>query len=304
MSTAAASASTAPAVSRHPGCTVRGPLSGPNVPVKTECLPTAKDIEFYKKNGYWIAPTIFSDDELLALCEHQDRVYNGIHETGHTPWGGGWKYKANRPLEIRKTDNSFWSDLTIRAAVLNPTIGAISALLHGVDEVRLWHDQLLYKPSGGEQTGNVGWHQDFGYWRASREPNLTTATIALTEQTPENGVISAVPGSHTRGVLNASDFFNQNLDEMQKKIESETGTKMNTVPMSMKAGQVGFHHCLTVHGSCANRSGAARRSIAVHQMCGVSYRSMKGKHMNTEIVELNEGDPFVGEYFPLLWKKK
>jgi ectoine hydroxylase-related dioxygenase (phytanoyl-CoA dioxygenase family) len=187
---------------------------------------------------------------------------------------------------------------------LNPTIGAISGLLHGVDEVRLWHDQLLYKPSGGEQTGNVGWHQDFGYWRASRDPNLTTATIAVTDQTPENGVISAVPGSHKRGPLNASDFFNQNLDEMQSKIEAETGAKMTTVPMSMKAGQVGFHHCLTIHGSCANRSGAARRSIAVHQMCGVSYRSLKGKHMNTEIVELKEGDPFVSDYFPLLWKKK
>ena len=73
--------------------------------------------------------------------------------------------------------------------------------------------------SRGEQTGNVGWHQDYGYWRASLEPNLTTATIALTDQTPENGVISAVPGSHQRGVLNASDFFNQNLDETQQKID-------------------------------------------------------------------------------------
>ncbi|HYF49578.1 MAG TPA: phytanoyl-CoA dioxygenase family protein [Planctomycetota bacterium] len=291
------------ATAERVGCTIKGPFAGPKVPVKVECLPTDADVKFYQENGYWISPKLFTDEELLALAEHQDRVYAGIHETGHAPWWGGWRFNPKRPLEIRKTDNSFWSDLTLRAAVLSPTIGAIAARLHGVDVVRLWHDQLLYKPSGGEKTGNVGWHQDYDYWRASKEPNLTTATIAVSDQTMENGVISVVPGSHKRGVLNASDFFNQNLDEMQSKIEAETGTKMKPVPMSMKAGQIGFHHCLAVHGSAANTSGAARRSIAVHLMCGTIHRNINGKHMNTELVELKDGDPFVGDYFPVLYQR-
>ncbi len=269
--------------------------------IKIECLPTEKDVAFYQENGYWTSPKIFSDEELAALREHQDLVYNGVHETGKQPWHGGWKFNAKRPLEIRKTDNSHWADLTIRKAVLNATVGAISAKLHGVDTVRLWHDQLLYKPNGGEQTGNVGWHQDYGYWRACKEPNLTTATLALVNLTTDNGCLEVVPGSHKRGLLAASDFFNQDMDGLKQRIEAESGQAMLPVAMPMKAGQVGFHHCLTIHGSGANRSNAPRRTIAVHQMCGVIHRSINGKHMNTEIVELADGAPFVNPAFPVMY---
>ena len=269
--------------------------------VKTECLPSEKDVAFYQENGYWISPKIFSDEELAALREHQDLVYSGVHETGKQPWCGGWKFNPKRPLEIRKTDNSHWADLTIRKAVLNATIGAISAKLHGVDSVRIWHDQLLFKPNGGEQTGNVGWHQDFGYWRACKEPNLTTATIALVDLTRDNGCLEVVPGSNKRGLLAASDFFNQDMDGLKQRIEAESGRKMDTVAMPMKAGQVGFHHCLTIHGSGANRTDAPRRTIAVHQMCGVIHRNINGKHMNTEIVELADGAPFVNAAFPVVF---
>jgi hypothetical protein len=270
--------------------------------VKTECLPSAEDVAFYNENGYWISPKVFSDAELAEICEHQDRVYAGIHDTGRAPWHG-WKPNPKRLLEIRKTDNSFWSDLTIRKAVLNATIGAIAARLHAVDVVRLWHDQLLFKPNGGEQTGHVGWHQDYGYWRACREPNLTTATIALVDLSTENGAIEVVPGSHKRGLMSASDFFNQDMDGLRSRLEAEMGSKMNTVPMVMKAGQLGFHHCLTIHGSGANRSNAPRRTIAVHLMPGVIHRNINGKHMNTQIVELKDGDPFIGEHFPILYQR-
>ena len=272
--------------------------------IKTECLPTAEDVAFYAKNGYWTSPKIFSDAELAELREHQDRVYSGVHETGRQPHGGGWKFNSKRPLEIRKTDNAHWADMTIRKAVLNATVGAIAARLHAVDTVRLWHDQLLFKPNGGEKTGNVGWHQDFGYWRACQKPDLTTATLALVDLTNDNGCLEVVPGSHARGLLNASDFFNQDMDGLKERIEAESGRKMETVPMLMKAGQVGFHHCLTIHGSGANRTDAPRRTIAVHLMCGTVTRNINGKHMNTEIVELKDGEPFIGEKFPVLYEQK
>ena len=269
--------------------------------VKTECLPTDADVAFYRENGYWTSPKIFSDEELSELREHQDRVYAGIHETGRPPWHGGWKPNPKRTLEIRKTDNSHWADMTLRRAILNATLGAMAAKLHAVNTVRLWHDQLLFKPNGGEGTGNVGWHQDFGYWRACKEPELVTATIALVDLSTDNGCLEVVPGSHKRGLLSASDFFNQDLDGMKKKIEAESGRRMETVPMPMKAGQVGFHHCLTIHGSGPNRTDAPRRTIAVHLMPGTIHRNINGKHMNTELVDLKDGEPFVGEHFPVLY---
>jgi hypothetical protein len=270
--------------------------------IKVDCLPSEADVRFYQEQGYWVSPRVFSDQELAELREHQDRVYAGVHETGRQPWRGGWKPKENRPLEIRKTDNSHWADRTICNAVLNPTIGAIAARLHAVNAVSLWHDQLLFKPNGGEQTGNVGWHQDYGYWRACKEPNLTTATLALVDTNKENGTIEVVPGSHKRGLLSASDFFNQDLEGMKARIESELGSRMEPVPMIVPAGCIGFHHCLTIHGSGPNRTQAPRRSIAIHLMCGTIHRNINGKHMNTELVSLQDGDPFVGDAFPVLYR--
>src|SRR6185503_9690306 len=127
--------------------------------------------------------------------------------------------------------------------------------------------------------------------------------LAVNDNTMENGVIEVMPGSHKRGLLNASDFFNQDLDGMQKAIEAESGQKLRTIPMTLQAGQVGFHHCLAIHGSRANRSNEARRSIAIHLMCGVIHRNINGRHMNTELMDLKDGDPFVGEPFPVLYEE-
>ena len=66
-------------------------------------------------------------------------------------------------------------------------------------------------------------------------------------------LLAANPAPDSRTVL---------LDAMKKAIEAESGNRMETVAMPMKAGQVGFHHCLTIHGSGPNRSAAPRRTIA------------------------------------------
>jgi ectoine hydroxylase-related dioxygenase (phytanoyl-CoA dioxygenase family) len=40
------------------------------------------------------------------------------------------------------------------------------------------------------------------------------------------------------------------------------------VPLRMKAGQISFHHPLTLHGSGPNQTAKPRRSIAIHMMSG------------------------------------
>ena len=50
-------------------------------------------------------------------------------------------------------------------------IARTAAALLGVDAVRLWHDQALYKESGGRETDP---HQDLPYWPIA-EPTTVTA---------------------------------------------------------------------------------------------------------------------------------
>src|SRR5262245_42023748 len=131
--------------------------------VNETILPTAEDVRFFEENGYWLGPKVLDDARIERLRDAMDEGYTGAYETGMSPWSSSWK-PGDNPLALRKMDNAHWSNLVLRELALDETIGAMAARLAGTDEIRLWHDQLLYKPGGGNATGNVGWHQDYFYW--------------------------------------------------------------------------------------------------------------------------------------------
>jgi hypothetical protein len=81
--------------------------------------------------------------------------------------------------------------------------------------VQVYGTQLLVKPAGGDESGNIGVHQDIQYWRNQWLPGSQafTATIAMSEiETVEDGAISFWQGTHrwdgvgidAHGVLPAS----------------------------------------------------------------------------------------------------
>ena len=55
--------------------------------------------------------------------------------------------------------------------MLSPVLGEMAARLMGTSEVRLWHDQAIWKPGQADRganaslDGNVGWHQDYAHWQ-------------------------------------------------------------------------------------------------------------------------------------------
>ncbi len=273
-----------------------------------EYLPSEQDVRFFRENGYWLGPRILDEARLERLRAAMDRVYAGEFETGRAPWAGGWKPSGN-PLEVRKTDNAHWANREIRALALDPAIGAIAARLLGAPSIRLWHDQLLYKPGqagGAREGGNVGWHQDSHYWQCA-PLELITAWVAFDDVTPENGCMSVVPGSHQWGLLPAGDFFSQDMAAMGAQYERLTGRPFQTVPCPLPAGAVSFHHCLTIHGSGPNTTARPRRSLAIHLMPG-SDRYIAGtscdNHMNAILMRERggrDGDFFHGDLWPALY---
>lgn len=276
--------------------------------VKKELLPTDDDVRFFQENGYWLGGQVLDNDELTALHAAMDDVYANKYETGKPPWDP-WKSNGNAS-QIRKTDNAHWSNLTIRRLALHETIGAMAARLMQTDEVRLWHDQLLYKPGQGSgqqsRAGNVGWHQDYGYWRCA-PPTLITAWVALVDVDLRNGCMQVVPGSHRWGLLPHSDFFESDLDTMREKIAAHTGKPFETAACALPAGAVSFHHCLTIHGSGPNLSDGPRRSLAIHLMpADARYvgGSPDDNHMNAKLMQQrggSDGDLFKGDLWPTLY---
>jgi ectoine hydroxylase-related dioxygenase (phytanoyl-CoA dioxygenase family) len=274
---------------------------------ETALLPTSKDIAFFEEKGYWICPKIISDERLDEIQVRMDRVYNEDFETGKPPWNGYWKTGDN-PRALRKTDNSHWSDTVLGSVATDSIIGAAAGALMKAESIRLWHDQLLYKPGRNtkKETANVGWHQDYSYWQCAATPSLVTAWVAFTDVDLSNGCMQMVPYSHRWGLVNVNDFFEQDLEKQRELMNVPEGYSFEPVPIVMKAGQVSFHHALTIHGSGPNVTDEARRSMAVHLMTGdTRYRSgTKGDHhMNVSLLNGKDGDLFAGDWFPIVYQR-
>lgn len=267
---------------------------------------TEEDVAFYQENGYWVAPKLFDEQQVAQFREHHAKVVAADYETRSVP-PGRIGYEPGPIDSLVKIDYAYWADSTLAKLVLNPAIGKIAARLAGVDAVRLWHDQLLHKPpQQGSSANAVGWHQDYYYWQCSDAQHMLTAWVALVDVDEHNGCMEVVPGSHKWGMLDESDFFSQDLQTLQRKIEQVSGRPFETVPLRLPAGAVSFHHCLTIHGSRPNRSDAPRVSMVVHMMPdGTRYvaGTPSDPHYNVGLLSGSDGDYFAGPYFPVIYDR-
>lgn len=277
--------------------------------INKSVLPSEEDIQFFRKNGYWLSKKVLDDDRIKRLRAAMDRVHAGDYETGRKPWSEDWR-KSDDPQAIRKTDNSNWADLTLRELATDETIGAMAAMLTGAPEIRLWHDQLLFKPgqgkNGQKNSGNVGWHQDSVYWQCTTT-DLLTAWVAFDDVHLDNGCMQFVPGSHEWDLLSEGNFFDTDLENLKRTIQETTGKAFETAPCILKAGEVSFHHCMTLHGSGPNITEQPRRSLVLHlQPEGAYYipDTPSEGHMNVILLKQEggkAGDKFKGKYWPVLY---
>lgn len=269
---------------------------------------TATDKQKFEKDGYWISPKLISDEQIVKLKEAHERIWSGDYDGDGYSMNIPWNSKGN-PHALRKLDNGWWINDEVRKVVTSPLIGELAADLMETEEVRLWHDQVIYKPGvGDEQTssGNVGWHQDYGYWQAANTTNMITVWIALQDTNLTNGGMMTILGSHQWGLIpDSNTFFDQDLTALKKKYTAE-GREWLEEPCILKAGEASFHHALTFHGSGPNRTHDPRLSIVAHVMPkGTAYRAKLQRHDNVRLLgpRPKEGQLFEGEYFPLLYSR-
>ena len=285
----------------------------------TEHIPNLEEIEGivndaakaeYWERGYWISPKIFSDEQIERLRRAHDRLWANDFDHPYTQSQYGLHNTDLNSPKLRQQLNGFWLNDEIRKGVTSPLIGKIAARLMDVESVYLWHDQVLYKPgTAGRQAtneANVGWHQDYGYWKASSTTNMITAWVALQDTDLSNGGMRTIIGSHKWGLIEGSDTFSvRDLEKLAQQYSAKSGEIWEDEPCILKAGQASFHHSLTFHGSGPNTSSRPRLCIIAHMFPGgTSYRA-EGKQFHPNVVFLGpdfyDGQPFKGPYWPRLW---
>ena len=172
-----------------------------------------------------------------------------------------------RPLAERSTyDRAFLQVMNlweksplVGRFVMGQRLGRLAAELLGVDGVRLYHDQSLYKEPGG---GITPAHADQYYWPLASDRTIT-AWIPLQPVPPEMGPL----GFYARS---QSVEFGRSLgisDESEAKISANMAAHgFEFVSGAFDLGEVSFHLGWTFHKAGANASDRPRSVMTVIYM--------------------------------------
>jgi ectoine hydroxylase-related dioxygenase (phytanoyl-CoA dioxygenase family) len=142
--------------------------------------------------------------------------------------------------------------LSLRWAYDLATHPAVAGAVEGVlgPDV-LVHSTIIFFKRPGDG-GYVSWHQD-GLYATLRAPRLTSAWIALSESTVENGCMRVIPGTHSQGIL--PHLESPSEDNLLRNGQSIEGVdEERAVDVVLRPGEMSLHHGDIVHGSNPNRS--------------------------------------------------
>ena len=251
--------------------------------------------EQFHRQGYVLGGQALSADEVDTLRVEMQRVIDDRDNPD-----------APQPVMLHnmgKPEAPVWQIVNISDAsapfarlVHHPAIAQTIAALIGAAEVRLWHDQIQFKPAA---TGGVNmWHQDAPYWPTLTPMTQVTAWIALDDVDQDNGCMSMIPGSHRWG--NNIEFLHtlSSFDAMPATFD---GHPLEVRACPVPKGYVHFHHALTWHGSAANASGRPRRAIALHYMGDDTRFVASGNHPMKPFINVVDGEMIAGGHFPRVW---
>ncbi|MGV9677296.1 phytanoyl-CoA dioxygenase family protein [Nocardia sp. NPDC003482] len=276
-------------------------------------LPGERDIAHYREHGWWVSPKLLSDSDIEDAWFGAERYYGGERDAV-LPFEAGTDWTARRGDVLRQNDYVSLQIDQFRTLVRHPLIAATAARLAGTARVRLFHDQLIYKPPRvSPWVSTVGWHTDIAYWKTCSSRNLISAWIPLQTVTADMGPMTVVDGSHRWTGNDTLEFFHESdLDAIAARIDT-AGEQVVPVPLLLEVGQVSFHHCRTIHGSLPNRSDRARAALAVHMQDAdnryvptVDEHGNRQSHLNDFLCARDEfGDPDYAdpEVCPVLWQE-
>lgn len=260
---------------------------------------TQEQVREFDERGFLQVGKVLTDEQTAALRARLDEVMAGRSkaqpEAKRNLLGEGAEQVVIQVVNIWEADDLF------REHIYHPVICQMAAQLMRTDVVRVWHDQVQYKPP--RIGGPTDWHQDHPYWPIIQPADLVSAWCALEDATIDNGCMWMVPGSHRWGPHNGGTIGTdpEGFRPTPDMSQLPSGAVVECVPCEVKAGEVMFHHCLTWHGSPPNRSERGRPAIAVHYMPGWTRYEPSGGHLLERRVTVKPGEVLVGEYFPTVW---
>lgn len=229
-------------------------------------LLSQEQITLYQSNGFIVIDNFLSQEEL----EHwRNAVNNAVKERAGKKMPGkdivvgeddGINEDSDYYSKVFDQLLNLWqTSEEVKKIMMDERIGKMAATLAGVDGIRIWHDQALFKRPWANPTA---WHLDTPFWSFSHR-NAISIWVALDDATLENGCLYFIPGSHKQTKFDKISI-GKNMDSIFETYPQFIHSKPVAAPM--KAGSCSFHNGLTIHGAGANMTSGFRRAMTCAYM--------------------------------------
>jgi ectoine hydroxylase-related dioxygenase (phytanoyl-CoA dioxygenase family) len=221
-------------------------------PVLNKYPVSREDFDEFSKNGHALLRCVAAAEVVTA---HRRAIADAVR-----------RLAVKMPdLDARDTygkaflqvTNLWTRDEAVKSFVFEKQFAQIAADLLGVEKVRLYHDQALFKEPGG---GHTPWHQDKYYWPLDTD-KMITMWMPLVDITEEMGLITFASGSHIGGPVSNVEISDQSEELLSKYVTERDFAISN--PGSMRAGDATFHLGWTIHSAGPNLSDRMREAMTI-----------------------------------------
>lgn len=215
---------------------------------------TMEQINFFRANGFIKIKQVLSADVIHYMNETISQEVKRLN-TQHLPMEQRDTY-GKAFLQIM---NLWTKSEAVKEIVFGKRLAKMAADLMGVDGVRMYHDQALFKePSGG----HTPWHADQYYWPLSTDKTVTV-WIPLQETGLELGPLEFSAGSQQLTEGRNLKISDDSEREIQKRL---TLRDFEQIVEPFDIGEVSFHMGWVFHRAGPNKTDAMRKVMTIIYM--------------------------------------
>lgn len=233
------------------------------------------ELKRWNDDGYYIARGLFSADEIAAMNQYMDQLWDERRERGGDMAFDMYLYSPRHqriyfrdaPDDARqfpyKLNDLFLESPEVRSMALAPKLAEIIRTLLG-------GDPMVFNSLNFEHGSQQKAHLDTLYMPPKVKNKMCAAWIALEDIHPDSGPLFYYPGSHKiPRYLFSTGKQNAVAEEMEKfhaYYDEEIAKRgMKTEEFCPRAGDVLIWHAQLLHGGSAIKDPArTRKSLVTH----------------------------------------
>jgi ectoine hydroxylase-related dioxygenase (phytanoyl-CoA dioxygenase family) len=255
---------------------------------------TAEQAEQFRRDGHTTLRGVCRPEEIAVYRPHICSAVERLNE-------------ETRPLDQRDTYgkaflqvwNIWRKDPAVARFVLARRFAKLAADLMGVDGVRLYHDQALFKEPRG---GHTPWHQDRYYWPLDTDDALTLWMPLV--DIPAG--MDFASGSHRNADMRGTRISDDS-DQYFADLLVSQATPISPVG-ALQAGDATFHNGWMVHRAPSNPTGSMREVMTIIYFAdGTRVGPTDSQERRNDLARwlpgLRTGDLAASEINPLLYQR-